>query len=483
MVELGCALFRYYHRLPATGSSSSSSGLTPPTLPSGSCSSSTSQSVSTCHESAFPACSSQAASHSVCEKPRKRKATHALPQRRRSNPAVTLLQPDAEKSPMCTPVVSPESVHEVILLSSDGSVQTLPESATAAESLDDARVRKGKCTLPVVEDVDDLSDDEFEPTLHGDKVPKKNYDATRKFQETWAAKLPWAELFRGSDGLFQSVRCVVCSQITGKPKILGPKWDTLVKHSGKRKATKNMALGIKKGQWYVAKNCKHLRNERLYAARNSVTVAQQLAVVKGERARKRLQFATILHLLQNGRPMLEYAALQPLFTFLDVPKLPKRHWSDSAGWSLAECLHHQVQLKTREVMSKARFFSVSCDEVTTLDTQSWISIHGYVCDNWERKPMLLSLERVVDGGGSDSLTSVIVGALKNSAGLKEADFVNRLASFGAGISGPHLLHMCLHVCCMCLSDQFNLHGGVLTWETVESLQTVSVPSKERRTEY
>ncbi|KAG0594803.1 hypothetical protein M758_UG111200 [Ceratodon purpureus] len=61
--------------------------------------------------------------------------------------------------------------------------------------------------------------------------------------------------------------------------------------------------------------------------------------------------------------MLEYVALLPLFMFLDVPKLPKRHWSDNAAMALAECLHHQGQLKTQEVMSKARFFSVSCDEM------------------------------------------------------------------------------------------------------------------------
>ena len=45
--------------------------------------------------------------------------------------------------------------------------------------------------------------------------------------------------------------------------------------------------------------------------------------------------------------------------------------------------------------------------------------------------MLLSLERVVDGGGSDNLTKVIVDGLKNHAGVAEADLVSRFASFGA----------------------------------------------------
>jgi hypothetical protein len=89
--------------------------------------------------------------------------------------------------------------------------------------------------------------------------------------------------------------------MTSKPKILGPKWDTLIKHGGKRKAIKNMAGGIIKGQWYIARNCKHLRFERLYAARSVVTVAQQVVAVTGKCARKRQQFATVLHILREGR--------------------------------------------------------------------------------------------------------------------------------------------------------------------------------------
>ena len=60
--------------------------------------------------------------------------------------------------------------------------------------------------------------------------------------------------------------------VMDKPKIFGPKWNTLKKHRDKRKATKNMARGIKKGEWYIARNCEHLRFERIYAAQNVVTM-------------------------------------------------------------------------------------------------------------------------------------------------------------------------------------------------------------------
>ena len=91
-------------------------------------------------------------------------------------------------------------------------------------------------------------------------------------------------------------------------------------------------------------------------------------------------------------------------------------------------------------MKNARFFSVTCDEVTTLDTQSWISIHGYVCEGWERKPMLLLLERVTDGGGSDNLTKVIVDAVKKYGGVTEADLATCFASFGAGTTSFLSMH-------------------------------------------
>jgi hypothetical protein len=130
--------------------------------------------------------------------------------------------------------------------------------------------------------------------------------------------------------------------------------------------------------------------------------------------------------------MMEYAALRPQFSFLGVPKMPKNHWSDGAGWKLANCFYHQIQAKTKLVMHTAHFFSITCDEITSLDNQAWISIHGYVCENWTRIMLLLSLKQVVDGTGANSLINVIVEAIKGSGDLNDYDFATKVASFGAG---------------------------------------------------
>jgi len=65
-------------------------------------------------------------------------------------------------------------------------------------------------------------------------------------------------------------------------------------------------------------------------------VATQINTPKGERTRKHL--GTIFHLLHQGRPKLEYVAMQPLLHLLYVLELPTTHWSDCVGWALVECL-------------------------------------------------------------------------------------------------------------------------------------------------
>jgi hypothetical protein len=79
---------------------------------------------------------------------------------------------------------------------------------------------------------------------------KVSYNATHRFEETWVAKLNWAECVKGGNGLYDFVRCIVCTEFETREKILQPKWDTLKKHGGKRKAKKTIpSKGIRIGQW------------------------------------------------------------------------------------------------------------------------------------------------------------------------------------------------------------------------------------------
>ena len=68
--------------------------------------------------------------------------------------------------------------------------------------------------------------------------------------------------------------------------------------------------------------------------------------------------------------MVDYSTMRPLVQFLGVPKLGKHHWSDGAGWMLAECMFRQIEAKTLETVRSSRFISLSCDEVTSIDNGS-----------------------------------------------------------------------------------------------------------------
>jgi hypothetical protein len=76
--------------------------------------------------------------------------------------------------------------------------------------------------------------------------------------------------------------------------------------------------------------------------------------------------------------MLEYESLYELFKYLNVPKNPSMHWFDTSGWAFAKFMHIQVQEIIVKAIQIARFIAILCDEVTTINSGSWICIHAYV---------------------------------------------------------------------------------------------------------
>jgi hypothetical protein len=189
------------------------------------------------------------------------------------------------------------------------------------------------------------------------------------------------------------------------------------------------------------------------ASRGLQPIDEAMQEVAGERARKRQQMGIIFHLLTIGRPMVDFTALRPVLQFLSVPKLAKRHWSDSAGWMLAECMFHQVEAKALDIVNSARFFSVSCDEVTSIDNGSWISIHCYVVQNWTRVPILITLEQMKEQATSTNLLHIILKAVKDKGGVSDGDLVHKLMSFSVGKFSPacynFLSYSAIMKCCSC----------------------------------
>jgi hypothetical protein len=98
---------------------------------------------------------------------------------------------------------------------------------------------------------------------------------------------------------------------------------------------------------------------------------------------------------------------------------------------MVEAMHSQMLQTTKAFVQKILFILMSCDEVTTIDNQSWLSIHLYVIDGWKWVPILFNLQRVLDGATSTNLTKFIMQNLVEFGSMIEIDLANKLVCFGA----------------------------------------------------
>jgi hypothetical protein len=66
---------------------------------------------------------------------------------------------------------------------------------------------------------------------------------------------------------------------------------------------------------------------------------------------------------------------------------------------MAKSLAHVVSDTTKFVLKQASFISVSMDEVTTIDHDSWLSVHAYVYlkGKWSLESILVILMLLIEG--------------------------------------------------------------------------------------
>jgi hypothetical protein len=128
--------------------------------------------------------------------------------------------------------------------------------------------------------------------------------------------------------------------------------------------------------------------------------------------------------------MIDFERLKGLFKFLKVENCPHKHWSNSTSWTMVEVMHNVILRTTKVVVQKSPLISMNCDEVTTINNQSWLSVHVYVIKERKKVLIMLNLQHVVDGTTSDNLTSFIVKSLMEFGGLSETNLANKLFSFG-----------------------------------------------------
>ncbi len=94
-------------------------------------------------------------------------------------------------------------------------------------------------------------------------------------------------------------------------------------------------------------------------------------------------------------------------------------------------MHHIIMESMKVAIQKAKYIIVSCDEVTTIDKQSWCSLHAHIIDGFKRVPLLLNLERLLGRGTVDNFITLILKSLMEYGGLTTKHVVSKLTCFAS----------------------------------------------------
>jgi hypothetical protein len=251
----------------------------------------------------------------------------------------------------------------------------------------------------------------------GGKIRKSRQEGKKCWKSQWSGDFPWAEPQPDENGNVSSVNCAICSEIRGRPVLIKNKRDNLMKHAGYRRARSRFQLGdrvVEVGQIYSTPDCEHGKNDAKWLAKR--LAARHTPVVRApppptrEMSKKQMQFVLIFDMLLRGRPMTDYPLMFNTLDFLRV-ELPKMHWCESSGWEIADSLKAIVDQKLREEVFESTYFSISCDEVTSIANEVWISVHIYLVKGFSRQQILLCCKRVAEGCNSENVTRIVTESL------------------------------------------------------------------------
>jgi len=128
--------------------------------------------------------------------------------------------------------------------------------------------------------------------------------------------------------------------------------------------------GVKVGEHYFLKSNAHVDNEKLYFAKGSKIVLQQVthgAIQFFDKRKKIVQFALIFHLLSHDYLMTKYTTMETLFVYLNLFKNSIKHWSNGYRWEMLNCMSEQVLKQIQTTIVRASFLCFNAYEVTTID--------------------------------------------------------------------------------------------------------------------
>jgi hypothetical protein len=84
-----------------------------------------------------------------------------------------------------------------------------------------------------------------------------------------------------------------------------------------------------------------------------------------------------------------------------------KHWIDISGWGMVECMNNVILVITKITIQITNYISINCDEMISIDNQSWISVHAYVVEDFKRTLISVNLEWVIEGCIMNNFTNMI----------------------------------------------------------------------------
>ncbi|KAH7428771.1 hypothetical protein KP509_09G016700 [Ceratopteris richardii] len=298
------------------------------------------------------------------------------------------------------------------------------------------------------------------------KRGKGQWDIGRTFKIDWITKFPFIEplLIEGEEEP-KFATCIPCSWKLGNQVKLQLKLDTIEKHVGKMYEKVEVEGKMENIlRWKTKDECRHLQNVDAYNShlllleqsnenkRSFMHLFERK--LKSDNEAILMQFSIVLHILSIGKPMSDYPKWRvPLnFIGLRIQSFPTQYWTESSGWEFAKAMGEVIKSNLKISLSNATFISISLDEVTARDCTSWVCIHAYIVENYERKAKFIGAFQLKGSATSNLLVQLVLDSISNIGGMSISDINQKIVCIG--VDGCSVMHGLRNGLCVQLQQNY-----------------------------
>ena len=129
--------------------------------------------------------------------------------------------------------------------------------------------------------------------------------------------------------------------------------------------------------------------------------------------------------------MTDYPEYKNYVSFLNVSNFPSSHLSVTSGWEWEKYLAQVEKDDLKEKIANARFFSLSLDEVTSIDNTSWVCMSIYMVNGHIRHSYLLGIQKMKKSSTARNIYELVIDPLKEIGGTDDLMIAKNLVCVGA----------------------------------------------------